>query len=181
MSKSTLNFQTINILLTISLLHANIFTNEPSYSEYATVLNRFYINQQLPLSLKELLRKMSLTNSSIKMKKGKNTNGLDFYFSSWKYKTNIQLYSKGNELKMVRWNSVFRAEELSVLSETVPIENIIQWTINEKAKDWYKAITAEILTLPNKSIEKSLKNENTIIKLGYNQKFRSLTVTISAL
>ncbi|MBC8988174.1 hypothetical protein H9X96_20665 [Pedobacter sp. N36a] len=114
------------------------------------------------------------------MKKGKSIKGLDFYFSSWKYKTNIQLYSNGNELKMINRISVFRAEELPVLSETLPIENIIQWTVNEKARDWYKAITAEILTSPNKSIDKSFKNEKANIKLAYKEKFRSLTVTINA-
>lgn len=133
----------------------------------------------LKTSLKDFLKKSHAYNPKLSYKRGKQVRKMDYYWAGWK-RNLVQLFAKGDVLYTINWSVVGGIEKLSTKQEILPIDEIIRITVGEKAAEWFKGELHKRYSATEKSAEAIYKEGNSNIKLVYNVRFRSLTVTISA-
>lgn len=135
----------------------------------------------LKTGLKEFLKESNTYNPKLTYKRGKQVRKMDYYWANWKRNYMVQLFAKGDVLNTINWSVIGGIEKLAAKQEILPIDEIIRITAGEKAAEWFKGELNKRYAATEKSAEAIYKEGNSSIKLVYNVRFRSLTVTISAI
>ncbi|WP_025144902.1 hypothetical protein [Pedobacter jeongneungensis] len=117
-----------------------------------------------------------LSPSNLFLKGQKPVNGLTYHYSNWNGKGGIQVFSGGENVKMLSIIAISNAESLSHLKTPIPIDQLITDLLGKADAEWFSQRLPKLTTL-----KKELYSKDKQVAIAYDQHVQKLTVTLRLL